>query len=313
MLQQSVYLTAYCLTMMALIGTIYESVFYTDRRSDITDCKLKKKKIAVTGCTGGLGRELCFKLAAEGAEIIMVNRSPQRSEALTRELNIAFPRVKITNITADLENIDSVKSACSTLCDLKPDVFVSNAGAYSIPRRNCSTGYDNAFQINFISSYYLCRKLSENDDDIKIVAVGSIAHSLCKLNEGDIDLKSSGSAMKVYGNSKRFLMLSLHELFKERKNFSLVHPGISFTGITSNYPGWLLGIIKYPMKVIFPDPKKASECIFEGIIKDTSFGNWIGPEIFNIWGKPRIKRLRSCYEGDVKKISSLAENIYRNI
>ena len=101
------------------------------------------KKFAITGCTGGLGRELCFKLAEAGAELIMLDRNPQKSETLEAELKSRFGGVKITRITTELEDINSVKSAVDPLIQLKPHYFISNAGAYSIPRHICNSGYDN--------------------------------------------------------------------------------------------------------------------------------------------------------------------------
>lgn len=275
--------------------------------------ELKGKRVAITGSTGGLGRQLCFKLASFGAELILLDRNPVKADALQSELEKSFKGLKITRIITELEDISSVKNAVDKLTNIKPHYFIANAGAYSIPRHTCTTGYDNVFQINFISPYYMARKLYENSEDIKIIAVGSIAYTYSKINLNDVDFKTENSSAKAYGNAKRFLMLSLHEFFKGRDNLSIVHPGITFTNITAHYPPIIFAIIKEPMKVIFMKPKKACLSILEGLFKRTPYGFWIGPKLFGIWGKPKLQKLAVFRSEDSKKARAIAEKIYSKL
>lgn len=274
---------------------------------------LEGKIIAVTGCTGGLGKELCKNLVKENITLVMLDRNPQKSENLANELKKTNKEVKIIRITVDLEDIGSVKKATEKLVEINPDIFIHNAGAYKIPRHICKTGFDNIFQINFVSPYYFCRVLSEMNPDVKIVAVGSIAHTYSKIDENDVDFNARKSCAKAYGNAKRFLMLALHEHFKNTNNLSIVHPGITFTNITAHYPKLIFAIIKYPMKIIFMKPKKSVLCILEGVFTPTSYGYWIGPRIFDVWGKPTIKKLSVCYTEDSEKSKEIAEKIYNKL
>ena len=151
--------------------------------------------------------------------------------------------------------MDNVKSVTKELENMDIDIFIHNAGAYSIPRKICSSGYDNVFQINFVSPYYMIRTLLPTLRAKKgmAVAVGSIAHNYSKTDERDIDFRKRSASSKVYGNAKRFLMYSLYELFKNEKeaSLSIVHPGITFTNITAHYPKLIFAVIKHPMKIIF--------------------------------------------------------------
>ncbi len=278
------------------------------------DNSLIGKTVAVTGCTGGLGIELCYALAKSGADLIMLDRNPQKSKRLAEELSNSFKSIKITRITTELEDIDSVKSVTENLISLKPDIFIANAGAYSIPRHICSSGFDNIFQINFVSPYYMACALFKNNPKIKIVAVGSIAHTYSKINDSDIDFKGFKSSAKAYGNSKRFLMLSLLEKFEcYKENLAIVHPGITFTNITAHYPKVIFAIIKHPMKIIFMKPKKAVLSILEGVFRFTEKGYWIGPRIFGIWGNPKKQKLKACFTDDSKKAYDIAEKIYKDL
>ncbi len=270
------------------------------------------KTVAVTGCTGGLGRALCFQLAAAGASLIMLDRNPEKSRALAEELQRRFPGLRITGITTELEDMDGVRQVTEQLISLKPDVFIANAGAYHIPRHTCSSGYENVFQINFISPYYMARRLCEGLPAIKIVAVGSIAHTYAVIDEGDVDFSTRKRAALCYGNSKRILMLALAEKYKEEpQRLAIVHPGITVTNITNHYPKVILALIKQPMKVIFMKPQKAVLSIVQGVSQATPYGSWIGPRLFGIWGKPKKQRLRAVFTADSQKAATIAEKIYR--
>ena len=113
--------------------------------------RLDGKCVAITGSTGGLGKELCRHLASLGARLVLVDRNMKKSTALADELRREFPDILISHITADMEDISSVKAATDTLLQTNVDFLILNAGAYAIPRKKCDTGYDNVFQINFLA------------------------------------------------------------------------------------------------------------------------------------------------------------------
>ncbi len=272
---------------------------------------LTGKTVAVTGCTGGLGRELCFRLASMGADLIMLDRNQAKSQALEKELTGKF-NVKITRIKTELECMAQVKSLAEELILLNPDIFVANAGAYSIPRHTCDSGFDNVFQINFVSHYYIASRLREENSRIRIVAVGSVAHRYSILDKNDIDFKTRKSSALVYGNSKRYLMLAFSEKFGD-DGLAIVHPGITFTNITAHYPKLIFALIKHPMKIIFMKPKRAVESIAEGIFRDTSKGGWIGPRFFGVWGKPKISKFKAFSTFDRQIAYKNAEKIYNKL
>jgi NAD(P)-dependent dehydrogenase (short-subunit alcohol dehydrogenase family) len=227
---------------------------------------------------------------------MLLDRNPQRSSALREKLMQAY-HINVQCIGVDMEDILSVRRATEQLLTSPPDVLICNAGAYSIPRHKCDAGYDNVFQINFISPYYMIKSLlpALSRRGGRVVVVGSIAHNYSKIDPADVDFSTRSAASKVYGNAKRYLMFSLYRLFEEHPgaSLSIVHPGISFTGITAHYPPVIFAIIKHPMKVIFMKPQKASLSILQGCFDRTSTAQWIGPRIFDVWGLPKKKKLRT--------------------
>ena len=277
---------------------------------------LEGKTVAITGSTGGLGRELCIYLATLKASLILLDRNNERSIKFADFLKDKYS-INVDCINIQLDDISSVKTATEKLLKFDIDYFIHNAGAYSIPRKICETGYDNVFQINFVSPYYIIKKLfsSLKKKNGRVVVVSSIAHNYSKLNINDIDFKNCKKASLVYGNSKRFLTFALHKLFQheERITLSVTHPGITFTNITAHYPKIIFTIIKQPMKIIFHSKKKAALSILSGLFNKTEYNTWIGPKFFNVWGTPSKKNINTANESEIVKIFKISEEIYNKI
>ncbi len=124
---------------------------------------------------------------------------------------------EVLTVSVDLSDISSVRMGAEALAQMPIDVFIHNAGAYSIPREKTDLGYDNVFQINFISPYYITRRLINRlkENEGRVVIVGSIAHNYSKTDSNDVDFSTREKASLVYGNAKRHLMFSTWSLCKE--------------------------------------------------------------------------------------------------
>lgn len=273
--------------------------------------------VAITGPTGGLGKELCRHLAALNASLVLLDRDPVKSAALREQLTAQFPGISLQRVAMDLADMTSVRAACEQLKALPIDILIHNAGAYSIPRHTCDTGLDNVFQINCAAPYYLTRELLPllRQRRGRVVMVSSIAHNYAQSDPDDVDFSTRRPARLVYGNAKRRLMCALHELFRDERDatLSVVHPGITFTNITAHYPPLIFALIKHPMKVLFMKPSKAALCLLAGVFRSCEYGTWIGPRLFDIWGLPSHKRLHTCSEAECCRIAAEAESIYANL
>lgn len=278
---------------------------------------LTGKTVAISGATGGLGLVLCDYLSKLGANLILLNRSEQKTNFLQNDLQNKYPNCRTEFIKVDMQDFESVKFATEQLKQKQIDILLLNAGAYKIPRCKTSLGYDNVFQINFVSPYYMIRQLLPYlKNESRVVVVGSIAHNYSKINEKDIDFSNQKKPSKVYGNAKRFLMFSLFEYFKnnpQNAKLSVCHPGITYTNISTHFSRFTNAIIKYPMKIIFEKPKKAALSILKGFFDETPYHTWIGPKIWNIWGMPKKQKLKTVKFEESQKIAKIAENIYQNI
>ena len=278
---------------------------------------LAGKTVAMTGSTGGLGQALSLHLVRLGARLILLDRNAARSAQNRARLLSTVPTADVICMTLDLADMEQVKQVTDALCREPIDIFIHNAGAYSIPRKTCTTGFDNVFQINFISPYYMIRTLLPHlrARDGHVMAVGSIAHRYSRTDEGDMDFHTRTRASRVYGNAKRYLMFSLYALFEKERDVTLAvtHPGITATTITAHYPKVIYALIKYPMKVIFMRPRRAVLSLLAGVFSATSKNEWWGPRFFDVWGIPKRKTLTSVTKEEYCAIACAADEMFEKL
>lgn len=256
--------------------------------------RLDGKTICITGSTGGLAKEFTQKLAMLGANFIFANRSKDKSERQKQELLSKFPNIQIQILIVDLFDMNSVKLFVCKLKQLHVDILIMNSAVYNVPRKTSSEGFDNVFQINFVSQYYIIKQMIPTLRKVKgskVVVIGSIAHNYSKANFDDIQMLKTKKQSKIYGNSKRFLMFSLYKLFENSSvELSIVHPGVTLTQMTNHYPFFINWLVKIGIKILFPSPEKACLSVLSGIFNNTQTNEWIGPSRHNIWGFPK----RNC-------------------
>ena len=273
------------------------------------------KTVAISGATGGIGQELCRHLAGLGATLLLLDRNSDRSNAWIEKLKVEFPTLNARHLRLDLADFETVRSITAELLASPPDYLIFNAGAYHVPRYTTSIGHDNVFQINFVAPYYMAHELLPVmcERGGRIVAVGSIAHNYSHIDLEDIEFLTRKESSKVYGNAKRFLMFSLFGLDKDGKTIAVAHPGITLTNITAHYPKLIYAIIKHPMKVIFMSPRRASLSILAAMVQETKQNEWFGPSLFDVWGLPKKKLLKTCPADEAAKICGEAERIVENL
>ena len=103
------------------------------------DLGIKGKTALVLGASQGLGAAIAAKLAAEGANLVLVARNADALETNARQLREAYG-VEATGISVDLSDAAVVTEfAARVRSEIKPDMLVANAGG---PPPSVSTGID---------------------------------------------------------------------------------------------------------------------------------------------------------------------------
>jgi len=272
---------------------------------------LSRKSAVITGATGGIGKQLCRYLCKLNCNLILACRNKEKTDNFINELKTEFPNIKIDFLQLNLEDFVSVNNAINILQNIKFDYLIHNSGVYNIKRKTTTAGIDNIFQVNFVAPYYITKKLLPNleKNKAKVIAVGSLAHNYSKIDKNDIEFKTRQKSSKVYGNSKRYLMFSLYELFKNINNskLSIAHPGVTLTNMTNHYHWSINWLVKIGIKLFFPSVKKATLHLLKAVFDDCSYLEWIGPTIFNVYGKPKKRKLTTCSNEEIQFIFKTAE------
>ena len=266
---------------------------------------LKNKTIILTGSTGGLGQEIANFLGMLNANIILADRDFEKSsklkENLLKKYNISVKQIKL-----DLQNLDSVTNFITEVKKQNIDAIIHNAGVYNLPT-NDEQNYYTINKVNYLMPYYITKSLLpelKKSSLARVVVVGSIAYEYAKFNPCDPEYLMCKKPNKIYGNSKRCLIYSMFELFKNEKNvkLSIVQPGVTPTNITRHFPKFVRGIIKLPMKMVFNSPKKSSLCVIKGLFEDLNYNEWIGPKYFGVWGEPKKSSLKQISNEEILQI-----------
>lgn len=186
------------------------------RQPQICSSDFKTKLVVITGSTAGIGYLTARKFASHGADLLCINRNPQKSEALKKEIESEF-RVRYDYKIADLSNLKDIERVAGELSILERpvDVLIHNAGIYLTRRELTSEGFDKVFVVHYLSSFMLNMLLSEKlkaQKKARIILVNSEGHRFAPwgLRLDDLNWeKRRFSGLKSYGSAKLAQLLSM--------------------------------------------------------------------------------------------------------
>jgi NAD(P)-dependent dehydrogenase (short-subunit alcohol dehydrogenase family) len=131
------------------------------------DLHLTAKTALVTGSSAGIGLAIATALAAEGANVVVNGRTPQRVQSGIAEIRKTFPNAKLTGIDADVSNA----AGCNKLTAAVPhvDILVNNAGIFEVKpfAEIPDEDWERFFHTNVMSGvrlsrFYLPKMLKQN-------------------------------------------------------------------------------------------------------------------------------------------------------
>ena len=202
----------------------------------ICDNTAEGKLVVITGATSGIGYLTARKYASMGADLICVNRNPEKSEALKKEIVGEFA-VKCEYIIADLSKLDEIHRVGKELTQLNTeiDVLIHNAGIYLTKRETTADGLEKVFVIQYLASFiinYLLMDKLKSQEKARIVLVNSEGHRFAAWGLRLDDLmweKRRYSGLKSYGSAKLAQLLSmivLSDHFQDSGvSINAMHPG----------------------------------------------------------------------------------------
>ncbi len=209
--------------------------------------RLEGKVAVVTGATSGIGRQLAYRLALEGAITVVVGRGVGRAEATARELATASgnPRVEWIGVS-DLAQLSECRRVAREVRERYPKVgvLVNNAGAYYRRRETTADGIERTFALNVLAPFVLTTELEgalRAGAPSRVVQVGYAAHRGYALDFSDLQSERAYRGFAAYGRSKLALLLLTRELARRwpanEVAVNAVHPGFVRSGFGRNNSG----------------------------------------------------------------------------
>ena len=217
----------------------YGNATTTDEILDGVD--LKGRRFVVTGAASGLGRESARALAAHGASVTVLARSPARAAGAVTEIDALVPGGDLEPGAVDLSDLASIRAfAQAYLADHDAiDVLINNAGVMACPLSRTADGFEMQFGTNHLGHFLLTALLSPAllaGDQPRVVTLSSAGHSRSDVDLVDPNFETTEySPWIAYGRSKTANALFARELARRGRTRGLlsfsVHPGGIFTDL----------------------------------------------------------------------------------
>lgn len=209
----------------------------------------------ITGATNGIGKAAALALARQGMTLVIVGRSPAKTQAVRDEIRAASGNERVEMIVADLSAMAEVRRAADEFLARfdRLDVLMNNAGAVFSERRETVDGYEMTFALNHLSYFLLTNLLLERlkaSAPARIINVSSGAHRGATINFDDLHLRQGYGlgGFRAYSQSKLANILFTYELARRLAGSGVtanaMHPGFVATGFGHNNPGLMSAVVK---------------------------------------------------------------------
>jgi NAD(P)-dependent dehydrogenase (short-subunit alcohol dehydrogenase family) len=205
------------------------------------------KTVLITGATNGIGQAAALELARMGAGLVIVGRSPQKTDSTVQEIR-ALGQGLVEGLVADLSSMAEVRRMADEYRQRhdRLDVLINNAGAIFASRQLTADGYEMTFAVNHLAYFLLTNLLLDlliASAPSRIVNVSSRAHEGGKMDFADLQgEKSYGmGGNRAYGQSKLANVMFTYELARRLAGTGVtvnaLHPGVVATGFGENTGG----------------------------------------------------------------------------
>ena len=192
------------------------------------------RTIVITGASDGIGASAARTLSRQGERVVVVGRSPGKTERIAKEIGADF-------FIADFAELAQVRNLARQLKEKYPriDVLANNAGGIMGPRQLTVDGHEKTFQVNHLAPFLLTTELMGvlTASNATIINTSSAANGFGKLDLDDLDSARSYSTNRAYGTGKLANILFTSELNRrfgaEGITTAAFHPGVVATNFAA--------------------------------------------------------------------------------
>ena len=257
----------------------------------------------ITGGNAGAGFEATRILLREGARVVMLNRSVERSEAAVAKLKEEFGAgAEVSFVRMDLSVLDSVRQAAAEVLETVPhiDALICNAAIAQVPSQKLTVdGFESMLGTNHYGHFLLSGLLFDRIEESKgrIVVVASLGYKMGirTIQFDDMNWDSNYHQNKTYSQSKLAQMMFAYELQDRvaaagsNVEVYVCHPGSSSTSLITT-SGNLMTRTMFRLMAMSPMVQSAEKGAYPEVMCATQDGlearalygptgrnEWVGP------------------------------------
>lgn len=210
----------------------------------------RQKTIIITGASDGIGLAAARKLKKQGAHVVLVGRSPEKTRAAASELSAPYH-------IADFAKLSDVRRLAKELIANHShiDVLINNAGGIFGARQLTEDGYEKTMQVNHLAHFLLTNLLMDTliASSATIINTSSVAHQVfAEFDITDLNMQKKYSPNRAYGNAKLENILFTKELDRRFGSKGVAaaafHPGNVATSFARDSRSFLRIVFQSPLK-----------------------------------------------------------------
>jgi NAD(P)-dependent dehydrogenase (short-subunit alcohol dehydrogenase family) len=192
------------------------------------------KIILITGASDGIGAAAARALAKNGHQVVLVGRSPGKTNRIAAELGA-------DSHIADFADLGAVRALAGTLQARYPriDVLANNAGGVSSARSRQVTvdGHEMAFQVNYLAPFLLTTLLLDRliESKATVISTSSVGNRLGRIDLANLDSEKRYRGVRAYNNAKLAEILFVRELDRRYRPQGLASAAFNPGIIASNF------------------------------------------------------------------------------
>ena len=197
---------------------------------------IDERIIMVTGATAGIGLATARGIAQQGATVILVGRSLERSRAAAEGIKEQTGNPRIDFLVADLSLQSDVRRLSEQVQEryARLHVLVNNAGGMFLNGQVSTEGIEMTLALNHLGYYLLTRSLYnllQASTPARVVNVSSLAHLGARLDFPNLQF----SGWKGYKRSKLANILFTYELARRLEGTGVTVNALSPGLVASNF------------------------------------------------------------------------------
>ncbi|MEL6927867.1 MAG: SDR family NAD(P)-dependent oxidoreductase [Cyanobacteria bacterium J06600_6] len=247
---------------------------------------LNNKIAVLTGSTGGIGTELTKLLAQAGWNLVLINRSKEKSDAQLAQLHELFPEQRFDGWIADLMDTDQIKDVVGKIVSTYPqiDSLFNISGLLTDQRIMSPQGVEGHFALNALAPYLLIQGLRPQlrvgaSDSNRSMIVNFSSSAINSVKEIDIaqlrNPEKINGLFDAYAKSKLAVTAVTcflkDDLMKENILIYSVDPGATKSPMTQESTGMPF-LLRLLSPLLFKVPDRQAMKIIQSLKAAVTYG-----------------------------------------